>query len=152
MVSRPATRDDIDEVVRLAAVMFESMGVDATAGAWREAGAAALRERLGIDLHAVVVDHPEHAGQLVASGVGTILRRMPTPMGPDGRVGHIQWVATDPGFRRRGYGRAVIEGLLDWYRAQGITHVELHATPDGEPLYRSLGFGESHNPHLRWQS
>jgi ribosomal protein S18 acetylase RimI-like enzyme len=151
MVSRPATRDDIDEVVRLAGVMFESMGLDATDPGWRREGAAAVGDRLGHDLNVFVVDHPTEQGRLVASGAGIILRRLPTPMGPDGRVGHIQWVAADPEFRRRGYGRAVMEALLGWYRAQQITHVELHATPEGEPLYRSLGFGESRNPHLRWQ-
>jgi GNAT superfamily N-acetyltransferase len=51
-------------------------------------------------------------------------------------------MSTDPTYRRRGYGRATLAALLGWLRSTGITTVDLHATPDGEPLYRSLGFTE----------
>jgi GNAT superfamily N-acetyltransferase len=49
-------------------------------------------------------------------------------------------VATDPGFRRRGYSRACMEALLGWYRQRGVARIDLRASPDGEPLYRALGF------------
>ena len=37
---------------------------------------------------------------------------------------------------------AELTRLLDWMRAAGIDVIDLHATPDGAPLYRSLGFTE----------
>ena len=148
MVSRPATRDDIDEVVRLAALMFESMGLDATDPDWLAAARAVASERLGTDLAVFVVDHPTEQGRLVASAAGSVVRRLPTPRNPSGEVGHVQWVATDVAHRRRGHGRAVMSALLAWLADRGIRVVELNATSDGEPLYRSLGFGEPTNPHL----
>lgn len=136
---RAATLDDASEVVRLAALMFASMGLDVSDPEWVRAAEREYRARLGGDLAAFVVDGGG-GGRLVASGAGTVSTRLPGPNNPSAQVGYIQWVATDPEARRQGLGRAVMEALLDWYDAQHISVVELHATIDGEPLYRSLGF------------
>jgi GNAT superfamily N-acetyltransferase len=58
-------------------------------------------------------------------------------------------MCTDPAYRRRGLGRAVLAALLDWLWAHGVTLVELHATKDGDPLYRSFGFKDPAQPQLR---
>jgi len=147
-ISRPATHDDIDEVVRLASVMFASMGLDATDPVWRAEAARVAQERLGGDLGVFVVDHPTESRRLVASAAASILRRLPTPRNPTGLVGNVQWVATDEEFRRQSHGRSVMTALLGWLGDRGVTAVELNATADGEPLYRSLGFREPANPHL----
>jgi ribosomal protein S18 acetylase RimI-like enzyme len=67
----------------------------------------------------------------------------------DGRYGYVQWVATDPEFRRRGHSRAVMVALLDWFRVNGVALVDLRATTDAEILYRSLGFTDVDTPTLR---
>ena len=150
-ITRPATIDDAEEIVRLARVMFESMAATgAAAPEWQTAGVAAVRERLGDDLGVFVVDHPAGDGRLIASAAATIARRLPTPYNPGALAGYVQWVATDPAHRRQGHGRAVMEALLEWLVDRGVRAVELHATADGEPLYRSLGFAPASNPHLRW--
>jgi hypothetical protein len=41
-----------------------------------------------------------------------------------------------------------MSALVTWMRAAGIAAVDLHATRDGEPLYRSLGFTEPNTPSL----
>ena len=149
-ITRRATIDDAEEIVRLARVMFESMGaVGAARDDWQRAGEAAVRERLGADLAVFVVDHPTEAGRLVASAAATVNRRLPTPFNPTGLVGYVQWVATEEEERGKGHGRAVMEALLDWLADHGCMSVELHSTADGEPLYRSLGFHEASNPALR---
>ena len=141
--ARPATVEDAVEIVRLARLMFESMGA-ANAGdeSWQAEGRRHVRDRLDRDLAVFVVDHPEGRGRLVASAAGTIATRLPGPGNPTARIGYIQWVATEPAFRRQGLARAVMTSLLDWYEDRNVAAVELHATSDAESLYRSLGFWE----------
>lgn len=146
---RWASAADVAELVRLRRVMFESMGIEVRA-ADDERSAAAFRDGLpNGELFAAVVDGADH---LAACGVGMSARRLPTPRNPGGRWGYIQSMVTDERSRRRGHARAVLGALMARFAAEGVTHVDLHATPDGEPLYRSFGFGEGHTPELRWRT
>ena len=146
--ARFARLEEAGEVVRLARVMFESMGHDASDAEWQREGERHVQERLGADLAVLVVEHPD-GGRLVSSAAGTVAHRLPVPRNPAGRAGYIQWVATEPAFRRRGLARLTMEALLAWFEAAGVPNVELHATADGEALYRSLGFGQSGGRPLR---
>jgi GNAT superfamily N-acetyltransferase len=148
--ARRATAADADELVRLGAQMFASMGLDVDANDWRARGADVVRMLDGSDaMGAFAVDDPDRPGRLCAAGVATVGQRLPSPMNPSGRQAYIQWVCTDPGHRRRGLGEVVMRALLDWCASVGVTQVELHATADGEGLYRHLGFADGPNPHLR---
>jgi ribosomal protein S18 acetylase RimI-like enzyme len=138
MAARAARSSDAAEVIRLAGIMFTSIGQDIQSGDWATLATRAFLDRIGRDAEVFVVD--ENGGGLVACAAGTIATRLPGPRNPSGRVGYVQWVATDPFHRRRGHGRAVMTALMDWYGAKQVHVVELHATPLGEPLYRSLGF------------
>jgi GNAT superfamily N-acetyltransferase len=130
--------------------MYLSLGLD-PAPEWRDAAEEHLISRLGDDLQVAVVDRPA-GNRLAASGSAVLMPRLPSPWNVSGRVGYIQWVATDPDMRRRGLGTAVMRLLLDWCVDHGAPSVELHATPDGEPVYRALGFSEV-GPHaMRWRS
>ncbi len=146
---RLATTADSTEIVRLAGIMYRSMGIDPDNAAWRRAAHDAIQERLGDDLTIAVADHPDRAGQLLASGAGCITTRLPGPTNLTAEVGYIQWVATEPEWRGRGLACAIMTRLLDWYRERGVANVELHATSDGERVYRSLGFSEGNYPGLR---
>lgn len=107
---------------------------------WRAVARRAVMERTGDDVAVFVADDPGVPGRLVACGAGIVVRRLPNPHHPHGLAGYVQWMSTDPDFQRRGYGRAVLQGVLGWFEARGVDNVELHATPEGEPLYRSEGF------------
>lgn len=98
---------------------------------------------------AFVVDHPELPGRLAACAVGTLEERLPAPGHPLGLFGFVFNICTDPGARRRGYARACTEALVAWFDERGATRVDLHATPGGEGLYRSLGFAEHSLPLSR---
>jgi GNAT superfamily N-acetyltransferase len=148
MKARSATLDDGAEVLRLAAVMYASMGQDPTDPQWLETALAQFRTRLGHDLGVFVVDRPDHDG-LAASAAATIATRLPGPINLTGRTAYVQWVATDPDTRSRGYGRAVMTALLQWCEVEGAGNVELHATKAGEPLYRDLGFTDAGPVALR---
>jgi GNAT superfamily N-acetyltransferase len=150
-IIRPAGIADAHEVIRLAALMYDAMGLVASDERWRERAHDAFVNRLGRDMAVVVADDPTVTGRLAATGAGTITRRLPGPANPDACVGYIQWISTDPRWRRRGLARRITRSLLDWYDLMGVPWVELHATPEGEGVYRSLGFDEGPNPALRFR-
>ena len=149
MAIRPATIEDAGEVVRLAALMYEAMGLDATGTAWRRAAVTAMASRLGEDAVVFVADDPGTPGRLAATGAGVIATRLPSPANPAATVGYIQWVSTDPRWRRRGLARLITSTLIEWFRDRDVRAIELHATPEGAGLYRSLGFAPGANPGLR---
>jgi len=151
MNARRATADDAAELVRLRGVMIASLGHASPDDDWREPARQVLAKRLdepSPTMAAFVVDRPGGDG-LAACVVGTIEQRLGSPGNPDGRAGYVFSVATDPDMRRRGYCRQCMEGLLDWYRSAGLRRVDLRASPDGAPLYRSLGFELSADPAMR---
>jgi GNAT superfamily N-acetyltransferase len=149
---RQGTPDDADELMRLRVVMLSTIpGAPAPEpGPWLPAGAEVLRRQLADPadrLAAFVVERPE--GGLAACVVGAIDERLPGPSGPDPFKGYVYNVATDPAYRRRGYSRACMEALLAWYAHRGVRQVDLRASPDGEPLYATLGFVCTPDPAMR---
>lgn len=148
---RRATPDDADELVRLRAVLLRTFPGRAWNDDWREPARASLLRRLSAPepaLAAFVVENPDGPG-LAACAVGVIDEHLGNPYNPDGRVGYVFNVVTDPGARRRGYSRACLEALLQWFRDQDVRVADLKASPDGEPLYTSLGFARTSDPAMR---
>ncbi len=94
-------------------------------------------------------DHPDRPGALAALTAGTLEYRIGKAGNPQGRVGYVFSVATDPGARRRGYARACMQELLAWFRERGAGHVLLNASAEAEPLYASLGFTRDPDPSMR---
>ncbi|QND54238.1 GNAT family N-acetyltransferase [Phyllobacterium sp. 628] len=65
----------------------------------------------------------------------------------------LESVATDPDFRKRGYGQRAVGALLEWAKIEGAEAACLQVITDNLParaLYASLGFGrELHSYHYR---
>ncbi|QNE19768.1 GNAT family N-acetyltransferase [Kribbella qitaiheensis] len=143
---RRAKPDDAEALVRLRALMLEAMGTD-TGGPdapWREVALSYFRDGLSSPetFAAFVVDDPE-AG-VVAGAAGHCNAHPPSPKDLSTQRGSLYNVSTEPAFRRRGLARACVVALLTWYRDETTAgQIDLHATPDGSPLYLSLGFTPS---------
>jgi GNAT superfamily N-acetyltransferase len=151
MEPRPATLADTEELLRLAAVMFAAVGLDAADRRWEQPARERLRIGFGDGtVKAFVVDHPTASHRCVAAAAVSLQSRLPTPPNPGGVAAYVQWVATDLEFRRRGLARTLMESVLTWSIAQGAGSVDLHASAAGETLYRDLGFGPARNPELRF--
>jgi GNAT superfamily N-acetyltransferase len=149
MNARRADADDADELIRLRAVMLRSMSPADWNDDWRPHARRALVERLPTEsMAAFVVDRPDGAG-LASCAIGVIEERLGGPANPFGRSGYVFSVATDPSLRRRGYSRLCMSALLDWFWSTGIRKVDLRASTEGEPLYRSLGFVRTDEPAMR---
>ncbi|MDF3140828.1 MULTISPECIES: GNAT family N-acetyltransferase [unclassified Streptomyces] len=149
---RRALPEDAAEVLRLRQVMIDSMASTAGATDWHAKALPTLLGRLTEpdgDLAAFVVDHPERPGALAALVVGTLEYRIGRAGNPHGTIGYVFSVATDPDARRRGYARACMAELLDWFRERGAGYVMLTASADAEPLYTSMGFTRDPDPSMR---
>ncbi|MER6980105.1 GNAT family N-acetyltransferase [Streptomyces carpinensis] len=148
---RRAEPSDAEEVLRLRQVMIDSVFEADTSTDWHAESLPTLRARLAEPdgtFAAFVVDHPERPGALAALVAGTIDYRIGRARNPIGAVGYVFSVATDPGARRRGYARACMDTLLEWFRERGADRVQLTTSADGAPLYTSLGFRPKPDPLL----
>lgn len=98
---------------------------------------------------AFVVD--AEPGRMAACAMGVLLPRLPGPDSGKPFNGDISTVATDPEFRRRGYARATVKALMDWMTVSGCKRISLASSPEGEPLYTSLGFTYD-DPRMSWRA
>lgn len=141
---RPATLDDLDALVYLRRLMFESMGYDDPdqLGAGDRAARAYMVDKLPVgEFRAWVAVAAD--GQVVSSGGVVIDVHPPSPGNPSGKIGYIMSVATLPTYRRRGLARRIVETIIAWLKEQDITRVALHASDMGRPMYEKMGFGAS---------
>lgn len=145
---RRAGPGDMDAIVRLRAVMLGSLdGVEIPPGPWQDHMRATMAARMADDSLAVfVVDGPESP---VSCAVGTIEDRFGGPRDPNGRIGYVFNVVTDPAFERRGYARACMDALVGWFGTRHVTRVELKASVFGKALYERMGFTPSHGTAMR---
>lgn len=140
---------DVDELVRLRAVMYSSMGEPDEDDGWRSVVTEQLKTGL-VDgsYFAAVIDAPDGATGLACCVIGMVWHRLAGPGDHSGRLGYVMSMATDPRWRRRGYARAVFAALMDRFAADGVPKVSLHASQFGLPMYRSFGFVEHSYPEL----
>jgi len=133
---RAATVNDVPRVVGLVTGMFHDLGTTVTEPGWEQAAGDRLATDPGIGTFVTVDD----ADRPIAVAVGVVDRHLPSPRRPRGLVGYLEWLATDARWRRRGAARLALAGLLDWFDAQSVPVVDVHASAAARPLYDALGF------------
>ncbi|WP_371549638.1 GNAT family N-acetyltransferase [Streptomyces sp. NBC_00554] len=151
---RRAVPEDAEEVLRLRQVMIDSVFATEPSTAWHAESLPTVRRKLADpdgNFAAFVVDHPDRPDTLAALVAGTIDYRIGRAGNPHGAIGYVFSVATDPDARRRGYARASMETLLDWFRERGVAAVDLNASAEAESLYVALGFVQKPDPSMRLQ-
>ena len=104
-----------------------------------------LRWHLGTGLM-VFVARDDEVG-IVSCAWLLLIEKPPSPRFPHGRTGTLFNVYTVPEFRRRGLASKVMDALIEDARLRHLDLLELNATEDGYPLYRSLGFRNAHERH-----
>lgn len=143
-----ATDDDIGSLVGLRAAMFATMGHEADPEAsWLEEASRWFSEHLGVDACAYIV---YSSGTAVAAALGYVHTTPPSPASCATVTGHLSNVVTLESHRRRGYARACVQELLDWFRHEtSAARVDLAASEEGLALYESLGWVRRQQPTLR---
>jgi GNAT superfamily N-acetyltransferase len=146
---RPVRPGDAAAVASHRARMFQEMGdVSDREVPPLEAAARAQLEPL--------IDSGEYFGWLietggeVVAGVGVFLHRL-LPRGRElglRQEAYVLNVYTEAAHRRRGLSRRLMEELIRWCRAHGITRITLHASDAGRPLYEGLNFTATNEMRL----
>ncbi|MES2780782.1 MAG: GNAT family N-acetyltransferase [Bacteroidota bacterium] len=85
------------------------------------------------------------------AGIGSVhLREMPGNLkNPSGKWGYIMNMYTLPAYRRKGICKGILNALVADASQQGITGFELHATLEGEKVYKQEGFIIHNEPTYR---
>lgn len=74
---------------------------------------------------------------------GMVVREQPGNFDiPYGKTGYILNMFTLKEYRNMGICKSLFSKLIDEARALKLDKIELHATSDGEPVYRQFGFTE----------
>lgn len=148
VVVRRARPGDAPALVALRVELMRAMGEPgAEAPEWQERALAWFRAALsGEDAAAFVVDDD---GEVVAGALVTLSRGAPSARNARGLTAHVTNVCTLPRARGRGLARTCVEAAVGWARTARADSVALHTTPEGERLYRSLGFTDTTYTELR---
>ena len=105
-----------------------------------------LQRHLGWNLHAYVARDGD--GTIVSCAWLLQVEKPPSPRFPNGHTGVLFNVYTDPDHRRKGIARRTMGKLIEGAYELKLDVLELHATEDGYPLYRSLGFSDDSSTHV----
>ena len=110
-----------------------------------------LEERLEQNEFVAWVAETEE-GRVVACSAISFYELPPKPWNLNGKYAYLSSMFTKRSHRRKGLGRRLLQAALEYAKESGIKEVSLHATEDGEPLYRSFGFQESNEMKLGFSS
>jgi len=148
-IIRPATLEDAAIIAGQRRAMFVDMGHrdNRVLDSMTDAFLPWVRQKMSTG---------EYLGWLATAGDGSVTAGSglwlmdwpPHMVGPESRRGNILNVYTRPDFRRQGLARSLTETAVGWCRANGIGTVILHASEEGRPLYRALGFQASNEMRL----
>jgi GNAT superfamily N-acetyltransferase len=148
-IIRPARPDEVAMVLHHRRQMFTDMGgydkgaLDEMERAAQTVFTEALRTGTYRGWFA------ETDGRVVAGGGVLLVPFQPSPGEPRPTRCFIVNVYTEPGYRRRGLARRVMEEMVAWCRAQGYSGVSLHAADAARPLYESMGFLPTNEMRLK---
>lgn len=87
-----------------------------------------------------------YSGADLVAVAGMVIYERPASYNcPTGKAGYILNIYTEPQYRRQGICSALIEKLQQSAIEKGISTLALHASDEGEPVYRKYGFAEPHS-------
>ncbi|MFX0039822.1 MAG: GNAT family N-acetyltransferase [Promethearchaeota archaeon] len=94
-------------------------------------------------LHEFIAWLAEFNNEVIATSGLSFLQKPPHFINLTGKFAYIMNMYTEPKWRRKGIGSALLEKLFEEIKKKGIQSVVLHTTPDGRHLYEKYGFREN---------
>jgi len=143
---RKATRDDIDTLIEYRIIFLKE-----TYGSTSPEKETLLRRSLkeyfsgSFENNSFVAWIAEYENKPVGFS-GLVIREQPGNFEiPNGRTGYILNMFTLKEFRKKGICKALFQKLIDESGDLNLDKIELHATKEGELIYRQFGFVEPHD-------
>ena len=88
-------------------------------------------------------------GDAIAAVSGMVIYDRPASYKcPTGRIGYILNIYTNEPYRRQGISTRLMDMLYQSAKEHNVSNLMLHASPDGEGVYRRFGFEDSGTPVL----
>ena len=147
---RAATLDDVEILVAHRLAMFTEMGTSFDAPLVRELFRDWLLQLMPAGEYLAWLC--ETAAGDIAAGAG--ITRLRWPPGPSaatgGGIAFVYNVYTEPGHRKRGLARRLMDAIHLWCGEHGVNAVALNAAPAAQPLYQSLGYRPAPSP-MMWK-
>ena len=79
-------------------------------------------------------------GQKAGCGAICLTEELPSPDNPSGRCAYLMNIYVKEEFRQHGVAHAVVNRLINEARIRDCRKIYLETTPEGRPVYESLGF------------
>jgi len=146
---RKAGVEDLKHILHHRRAMFEEMG-------FRDTAVLDRVEELSREYFSEAIRIGRYRGWLAelngqnVGGGGIVIADWPGYPGEN----HAEraWILnmyTEPGARRCGVAKRLLEVMIEWCRIKGFSAVSLHASSAGRPLYETLGFQQTNEMTLR---
>ena len=81
-----------------------------------------------------------HNGEEAGCGSVCLTEELPSPDNPSGKCGYLMNIYVRAPFREHGIGHTIVKRLVSEALARGCGKIYLETTPEGRPVYESLGF------------
>jgi len=147
---RRASAEDLTHILHHRLAMFEEMGFRDAAALNRVAAVSREYFTEALRAGAYLGWLAEDADRQVVGGGGIVVADWPGfPGEHHAKRAWILNMYTEPGARRSGVAKRLMQEMIAWCRREGYRSVSLHASPAGRPLYESIGFQPTNELSLK---
>ena len=145
--------EDVEHILHHRLAMFEEMG-------FRDAGVLGRVESVSREYFTEALRAgtylawmAEDANGQVIGGGGIVIAAWPGFPGEfHAKRAWILNMYTEPGARRQGVAKKLMQAMMEWCRGEGYGSVSLHASAAGRTLYESMGFQQTNEMGFRLQA